>query len=71
MPAIVPAIVGGLRIGLAAAVPWAIAGEYLGAQTGLGAILWRSSEMERRLAAAERPGKAGVDEAAAARSRRR
>jgi ABC-type nitrate/sulfonate/bicarbonate transport system permease component len=42
LPAIVPAIVGGLRVGLAAAVPWAIAGEYLGAQTGLGAILWRS-----------------------------
>jgi ABC-type nitrate/sulfonate/bicarbonate transport system permease component len=42
LPYVVPRIVGGLRITLAASVPWAIAGEYLGAQSGLGYYLWHA-----------------------------
>jgi len=41
-PAMLPGVLGGLRVALAAALPWAIAGEYLGAQNGLGYILWNS-----------------------------
>jgi ABC-type nitrate/sulfonate/bicarbonate transport system permease component len=42
LPYMVPRIVGGLRVTLAASVPWAIAGEYLGAQSGLGFYLWHA-----------------------------
>jgi ABC-type nitrate/sulfonate/bicarbonate transport system permease component len=50
LPYVVPRIVGGLRITLAASVPWAIAGEFLGAQNGLGFYLWHAlpySEVDR------------------------
>ncbi len=42
LPYVVPRIIGGLRITLAASVPWAIAGEFLGAQSGLGFYLWHA-----------------------------
>lgn len=52
LPSIVPGIIGGLRVTLAASVPWAIAGEYLGAQSGLGYYLWHAlpySEVDRMM----------------------
>jgi ABC-type nitrate/sulfonate/bicarbonate transport system permease component len=42
LPYVVPRILGGLRVTLAASVPWAIAGEFLGAQSGLGFYLWHA-----------------------------